>query len=274
MCFLSRTWGDKVPRIVGGTIVQDRSAFPYQVSLRDDNAPFCGASIIDHRNMLTAAHCVTNNVGDVFSTRDLFVVVGDLNTDRVSPTTVRRQIRYIFVHARYNPSNLRNDIAVLRIDMLTFDANINSIPISRATPSGGTNCTVSGWGYTSYGGPPSHALRFVNVPIVPFANCRVAHGSHLKQGMLCAGCGGKDACSADSGGPLVCNNIQVGIVSWGTNCGHANFPGVYTNVAHYFTWIQIQQERSSSMSATCNIHMIFVNIIISIFLNYKTIKIL
>ena len=43
--------------------------------------------------------------------------------------------------------------------------------------------------------------------------------------MICAGyrgIGGKDACTGDSGGPLICNHgnkaVLVGVVSWGRRC--------------------------------------------------------
>ncbi|XP_042096597.2 serine protease 33 [Ovis aries] len=63
--------------------------------------------------------------------------------------------------------------------------------------------------------------------------------------MICAGSedGDADSCKGDSGGPLVCEKngrwIQIGIVSWGVGCGRRNRPGIYTNVSHYFGWIQL-----------------------------------
>ena len=57
--------------------------------------------------------------------------------------------------------------------------------------------------------------------------------------MFCAGTkeGGKDACQGDSGGPAIFQNELVGATSWGIGCGQATYPGVYTDVAIYRSWI-------------------------------------
>lgn len=44
----------------------------------------------------------------------------------------------------------------------------------------------------------------------------------------------------DSGGGLYCGNFIAGIVSFGYQCGHPLYPGVYTNVASYRNWINQQ----------------------------------
>ncbi len=56
--------------------------------------------------------------------------------------------------------------------------------------------------------------------------------------------GGKDSCFGDSGGPLVVTAdnergyAQVGIVSWGPQCGNPLYPGVYTRVSSFSKWIK------------------------------------
>ena len=57
--------------------------------------------------------------------------------------------------------------------------------------------------------------------------------------------GGKDSCFGDSGGPLIVADkgndkgyTQVGIVSWGPQCGNPLFPGVYTRVSSFSDWIE------------------------------------
>lgn len=71
--------------------------------------------------------------------------------------------------------------------------------------------------------------------------------------MICAGIldvGGKDACSGDSGGPLLYGNVLVGVTSWGWSCAEPIWPGVYARVANYTDWIEakIQQYNSAGIS--------------------------
>ena len=46
----------------------------------------------------------------------------------------------------------------------------------------------------------------------------------------------------DSGGPLICYHdnhwTQVGVVSMGMECGDLRFPGIYSKVNHYYSWMQ------------------------------------
>ncbi|XP_076058477.1 clotting factor G beta subunit-like [Oratosquilla oratoria] len=65
----------------------------------------------------------------------------------------------------------------------------------------------------------------------------------ITDNMVCAAYPGRDACQGDSGGPIMIEKergifVLVGVVSFGYECANPNFPGVYTAVSKYNTWIR------------------------------------
>jgi len=59
----------------------------------------------------------------------------------------------------------------------------------------------------------------------------------------------------DSGGPLVCRDEGgdkrwnlVGITSWGSGCGRASQPGVYTRVVSMLPWIHSKMQVTLSLN--------------------------
>lgn len=97
-------------------------------------------------------------------------------------------------------------------------------------------------------------LKKIELPVVPSQECQTILrttrlGRHfvLHESLVCAGGErGKDACYGDGGSPLACpikgdphRFYQVGIVSWGIECGH-DYPGIYVNVPRFRNWIDEQ----------------------------------
>ena len=105
--------------------------------------------------------------------------------------------------------------------------------------------TVTGWGVTADGNP-TDTLQRAELPVVSEDACKAAYaniGLNVSPNTLCAGYakGEIDACTGDSGGPLILTNEGqlVGIISWGkARCNGDGQPGVYTRVAAYAAWIQ------------------------------------
>ncbi|KAJ4451726.1 hypothetical protein ANN_03196 [Periplaneta americana] len=151
-----------------------------------------------------------------------------------------RRISKIIIHPRFQTYDY--DIALIKVAQpWQFTESIKPIAMTSTPPSVGTCVIVSGWGHLTQGGVSPMHLHHVDVIILDFNVCAHAYRG-LTPRMICAGTpyGGKDACQADSGGPLVVGDKLVGIVSWGYGCAQKHYPGVYANVYVLRNWVMSQ----------------------------------
>ncbi|CAK8680068.1 unnamed protein product [Clavelina lepadiformis] len=243
------TWNQ---RIIGGNEARNGS-WPWQAMLvySFGGSSFCGASIIDQRFILTAAHCVEFLSGP----SDLKVYVGRHSYQNYGEGKLL-SVENIFLHPDYNQFNLQNDIALLELqEAISFATNIRKIcypPVNDSSidPDAGTTCIITGWGNISPSGGsfiPPETLYQARVPIVGLEKCRDLYSSlnQATESQICAGFvneGGVDTCQGDSGGPLIClvgenTWYQVGITSFGIGCAQPGYPGVYTRLSYFSQWI-------------------------------------
>ncbi|XP_047545974.1 trypsin, alkaline B-like [Vanessa atalanta] len=226
-------------RIVGGSTV-NISNYPFLVALlfAPDGVSYrqiCGASIINNRSVLTAAHCLSHRFNQ-YRVR--------AGSSTASSGGAVHNANRIIIHPNYNQFTINNDIAVLRLStQFSFGSNVRVGSIAGANYNTGDNQSVwvAGWGFTSFNGRPSENLRHVQLWTVNQNTCQNVYGtSQITQNMLCAGsrAAGNGVCTQDSGGPLLHNNVIVGIVSFGGNCGQPQYPGVFARVSRYTSWIR------------------------------------
>ncbi|MEU6118138.1 serine protease [Streptomyces sp. NPDC047117] len=230
--------------IVGGRQVQASSS-PWVVALAsrerfgdERSGQFCGGVLVGPSTVLTAAHCMGKDVlgASPDAVPDLRVIVG--RTDLRGRAGREMATRSVWINPSYDATTNAGDFAVVR---LRGTAPGRALPMAGTYDRAyrpGTPAAVYGWGDTTGNGTYSSVLRAARVQVMPDASCRRAYpksvdGTYDPASMLCAGTqqGGHDACQGDSGGPLVANGRLVGLVSWGTGCGEAGKPGVYTRVS-------------------------------------------
>ncbi|XP_051176615.1 trypsin-1-like [Leptopilina boulardi] len=240
-------------RIIGGSPASIER-FPHmlrlQVGRKTGNLiSSCGASIIGREWGLTAAHCFDNPETDY---NKISVVAGTADLKNRAKTAKQHKVVMVIRNEHYRPKEnnrkIGGDIAVFKVSP-PFAYN-NAIQPVKLPQRGQTlktvTATISGWGHTKPGGPGSDKLLAVTVPKVNTANCKAIYkkGSiTLKEGEICYGYHKgqvtRDKCQGDSGGPLVnSDRVELGLVSWGVECGTKGYPGVYTDVLYFRDWIR------------------------------------
>lgn len=229
--------------VIGGFPV-DASQSPWTVALSSRDrfggtraGQFCGGVAVGRTTVLTAAHCLDEDVlgGPPERVRDLKVIAG--RTDLLSGREGQEiAVRRTWVNPAYDGVSHAGDFAVLTLaEPLQGDSIIRMAGEGDSAYAAGGTATVYGWGDTSGTGEYPDGLRAARVRVLPDALCEEAYpgGTYDATSMLCAGEaeGGRDACQGDSGGPLVAQGRLIGLVSWGIGCGRAGSPGVYMRVS-------------------------------------------
>lgn len=232
-------------RIVGGGFTST-AKYPWQVRIEisSDVGDFvCGGSLIHPLIVMTAAHCIADDLGAFLPGLDATLLIG-----RTTLSAGEGEVNGAFdfyLSDGYSP--IANpgapnsfDFAFITLDVATVATRILVAGADeRALWTPGREAYVTGWGRTSEGGTSSDTLKEAMVPIVADPDCGSAYGGAFVSAlMVCAGfpAGGVDACQGDSGGPLQSpidgGGFRVtGIVSWGEGCARPARPGVYARIA-------------------------------------------
>ncbi|KAK4873166.1 hypothetical protein RN001_015195 [Aquatica leii] len=222
-------------KILGGNIAFE-GQFPHQISQRYYNSHNCGGSIIDRNTILTAAHCI-NRTPVEYAT----IVAG---TNKLKEGGETYSVLRIIVHESWNPIRFTDDIAVIKVtNPIEYTIYIQPIALNDKPTRANTKCTLSGWGLTSYPGTNSNDLKYYTGKVINLRICAIVNARDfpvLESNICIFAAKGVGACKSDSGGPLISNNKQVGILSWGFPCA-LGVPDVFTRVSYYIDWIHTQQ---------------------------------
>lgn len=249
-----RTFEQYTPRIIDGKPAVEGN-YPFMTSLISAEAegisPFCGASFIGGRYVLTASHCIEGS-----SAENMHVWIGGYDTTK--PESGKRfTVAQIYEHESYGDVGLNNDIAIVELtEEVTGVTPIKLItPEVEANLKDGSELIVMGWGNMNPNGNEApeypEILQEVTVPLYNREQCIADYTQDGETGitdnMICAGFveGGKDSCQGDSGGPLIFKHqnewYQAGVVSFGDGCAAPNAPGVYARVSKYNDWVEAKK---------------------------------
>ncbi|CAH0625494.1 unnamed protein product [Chrysodeixis includens] len=230
-------------RIVGGSTTTIE-AVPYLagllITIGLSSISMCGGSVISDTRILTAAHCYNdgNNIA-----RAITIVLG--SNYLISGGTRVNSVDVV-THPTYNPRTITGDIAVIRIEKITFLSTIQPVNLPGGPDAWSSIAIASGYGITRDGESASLVQVIRSVPLHPISNnlCRLVYGSLIKDDHLCTdGWAGRGICGGDTGGPLVFERdnetflLGVGSFVSARGCEALQHSG-FTRVATFEDWIR------------------------------------
>ncbi|KPU73019.1 uncharacterized protein Dana_GF15010 [Drosophila ananassae] len=213
----------------------------------------CGGTLISSNYILTAAHCIHDNLASVrlgehsISNPKDCMLYGMQRMCLDAPQDIPIEER--IAHPNYIIGEYKHDIGLIRLKHpVQFTDFIRPIclplyPDLILSSQTENIMEVSGWGVTE-----NQTLS--DVPMKAFVNrlqstkC-LDYNFDVDDTQICVSASERDSCQGDSGGPLTFpgrykgkqRQVQAGIVSYGgEECG--SYPvAVYTDVSEYMSWI-------------------------------------
>lgn len=220
----------------------------------------CHGVLIHPSFLVTAAHCVQKKrLSSIRSVRlndyrlDTVNDIFEINGETIRTTSTRIPVRGISIHPNYDTPKYANSIALVKLERPTTATPICLPPAGVSELPKDRKFTIIGWKRNNRKEKPM--IRNV-VQLANFGACRIKYAEERivldsTGGQVCSTYSHDDdssSCSHYMGsapfqyvrnGPFEGRYFLAAVSSFGhSNCRRDEFPDVFTNVAHYSSWIR------------------------------------
>jgi chymotrypsin len=178
-----------------------------------------------------------------FSAIEAHVTLGAHKPLQTEDTQVQSVSKDIKIHEDYDGEQVINDVGLIKLpESVTFNDAIKPVSLpSKADADNdfaGETARVSGWGLTDgFDTDLSEVLNYVDVEVISNEKCEDTFDSLLPSILCTSGDAYTGSCSGDSGGPLIKDDVQIGVVSFGIIYCLPGYPSGFSRVTSFLDWI-------------------------------------
>ncbi|EDM17221.1 similar to BC039632 protein (predicted), isoform CRA_b [Rattus norvegicus] len=229
--------------------------WPWQASVRRQGVHICSGSLVADTWVLTAAHCFEKMATAELSSWS--VVLGSLKQEGLSPGAEEVGVAALQLPKAYNHYSQGSDLALLQLTHPIVHTTLCLPQPTHHFPFG-ASCWATGWDQNT--SDVSRTLRNLRLRLISRPTCNCLYNrlhqrllaNPARSGMLCGGAqpGVQGPCQGDSGGPVMCREpdghwVQVGIISFTSNCAQEDTPVLLTDMAAHSSWLQAHVDRAA-----------------------------
>lgn len=227
---------------------------PYLVYLSKaaTNEILCSGTILNRWSILTAGHCMHKQpIEDV-------VVVAGYNKEQRNIQS--RHVAKVTMHPQFVDTTKDKTVKRKYVDFdfalahllkpLQYTLAVQWVVLAKSYQDLKENdeLFVMGWGAQKFS-PPQNAMKLVTpalmgVPLTlsNFPECRKNYSKinvYVTHNFFCASSKwGGATCHGDSGGPIIRNNLQYGIVSYAAGCYNTGYSSVFAKIPSAYEWLR------------------------------------